>query len=147
MAESHSVPSISEARATLRAAGLRATPCRVAVVQFLASRLSPASHHEACTDLEERGFDKSTIFRTLNDLAESGLAFRMELGDHVWRYELKAVSDESHHAGTTHPHLLCTSCGQITCLTQKEVQVSIPDQIGDVSEVLLKGRCRVCLQN
>lgn len=97
-------------------------------------------------DLEERGFDKSTIFRTLNDLAESGLAYRMELGDHVWRYELAETSADPHPVATVHPHLLCTDCGSITCLSTDEVQISIVERIGAVSEVLLKGRCRDCLK-
>ena len=142
------IPSISEARTTLRAAGLRATPCRVAVIQFLSKNKAPTSHQEVCLELEERGFDKSTIFRTLNDLAESGLAHRMELGDHVWRYELTRIGEESAHAdGRLHPHLLCVACGGITCLSRRQVQVSILETLGEISEILLKGRCRNCMSN
>lgn len=142
-----SIPTMTEVRSTLREAGLRATPCRVAVVQYLSAAVSPASHHETCQELESRGFDKSTIFRTLNDLAESGLARRMELGDHVWRYELSQGENISSNASAIHPHLLCTDCGSITCLSHDEVQVSIVAAIGDIREVLLKGHCRQCREN
>ena len=147
MSTDDSIPSIPQARSTLREAGLRATPCRVAVVQYLSPVVSPVSHQEACQELEERGFDKSTIFRTLNDLAESGLARRMELGDHVWRYELSSCCSDSHEATALHPHLLCTDCGSITCLSHDEVQVSIVAEIGNIREVLLKGHCRQCQEN
>ncbi|MCA9035326.1 MAG: transcriptional repressor [Planctomycetaceae bacterium] len=144
MTNSSSIPSLPQARNLLRKAGLRATPCRVAVVQYLSGILSPASHQEACQELEERGFDKSTIFRTLNDLSDSGLARRMELGDHVWRYELIETSSGIASDAAVHPHLLCTDCGSITCLSHDEVQISIVARIGDIKEVLLKGHCSQC---
>ncbi len=69
----------------------------------------------------------------------------MELGDHVWRYEVSKHSGTAHSA-EGHPHLLCTDCGSIQCLSEKEVQVAIMPRVGSVSEVLLKGRCRQCLE-
>ena len=70
------------ARVQLREAGLRATAARIAILNLLGELANPSTHSEISERVQPLGFDKSTIFRTLNDLATAGLARRMELGDH-----------------------------------------------------------------
>lgn len=90
------------------------------------------------------GFDKATIFRNLADLTNAGLVVRSELGDHVWRFEFR---DHAHSEIRQHPHFVCIDCGNITCLDQATLEKqlkTIDDQIGHVTEVLLRGHCTSC---
>jgi len=151
---SSKILTVNVARVTLRAAGLRATAGRIAVLQTLDRRKSPTSHAEAYRILSEQGFDTSTVFRALNDMAEGGLLRRLELGDHTWRYERAAEESpgKREQAGhSPHPHFLCVDCGTITCLNEIDVEELQGHQpkasaIGQVTEVLLKGHCRECLE-
>jgi Fur family ferric uptake transcriptional regulator len=109
--------------------------------------------------LASRGFDRATIYRNLTELTEARLLDRVELGDHVWRFEIRRHHD---HGGKDrgHPHFLCTTCGEVSCLDDVRVAITPtaphparsprrrdPGQraaIGTVTEVLLKGRCGDC---
>ena len=79
-----SVPlALDQARDMLRETGLRSTSCRLAVLQFLSTAVHPLSHNEVADELTPRGFDKSTIYRCLIELADVGISARLDLGDHV----------------------------------------------------------------
>lgn len=137
--------SMDEIRERIRAAGLRGTAPRIAVYQYLEQATAPLTHAEVSAVLEERGFDKATIYRNLIDLAESGVLARRDLGDHVWRFELLREGDEVH----THPHFVCDTCGEVKCLPDVDVQIKPTkgrksSKMGTVSEVLLKGTCQAC---
>jgi Fur family ferric uptake transcriptional regulator len=104
------------------------------------------SHAEVVDELASRGFDRATIYRNLVELAEGRLLARMELGDHVWRFEVRS-SDEA--TSRDHPHFVCVDCGQISCLTEVAVTISPTpgtqrSSIADVTQVLLKGHCERC---
>ena len=106
----------------------------------------PTTHAELVEQLVTRGSDASTVFRALNDMAVAGIVHRMELGDHVWRYELNRDAAD---ATESHPHFLCLDCGDITCLKPLDMRPINRDnrelkKIGKVTEVLLKGQCSSC---
>lgn len=132
-----------ENRNQLRSKGLRATPARVAILSAITDVTVPITHQELTTKLDSLGLDKSTIFRGLQDLTEAGLLRRLELGDHVWRYEVATHSDQVDSQG--HPHLLCIDCGNIRCLSDEEVQVQLAPELGQVVDVLIKGHCQTCI--
>src|SRR5438067_13333051 len=113
--------SISEARDSLRGAGLRATASRVAVLQHVSAAGKPVSHADVADVLVPQGYDKSTLYRCLVELAEAGLLARLDAGDHAWRFERRR-GDESHTG--EHPHFVCVDCGKITCLPDVEVKIS-----------------------
>jgi len=80
------------------------------------------------------------------DLSEAGLVERRDLGDHVWRFELRGVG--AVHA-QQHPHLICIDCGAVSCLDDVEVKVKLlrgsrRNLKTDDLEVQLKGRCNAC---
>lgn len=148
---------LDAAKARLREAGLRCTAARLAVLAHLMAATGPKTHAEVSDSLTDRGFDRATIYRNLTELTEARIVSRVELGDHVWRFELRR---ESGH-GPDHPHFLCTTCGEVSCLD--DVNVAITPKpgtaaaskakakaprstrgIGRVTEVLLKGRCDHC---
>ena len=140
-------------RNRIRGAGLRCTAARVAVMRHLEMAMGPLTHAEVSDALDHLGFDRATIYRNLTELTEAGLAARVELGDHVWRFEAKRAGGG--HKGDDHPHFVCTTCGEVSCL--EDVKVAITPRpgagsgnkgpggrIGSVTEVLLKGRCGQC---
>ena len=128
----------------LRAAGLRSTTARIAVLQRLRTAKSPLSHAELADELTPLGLDKATVFRNLSDLTDAGLVVRTELGDHVWRFE---VHDRKHGEKGKHPHFVCVTCGNVTCLGGVKLPprlTSRGEEIGRVTEVLLRGYCKNC---
>jgi Fur family ferric uptake transcriptional regulator len=133
-----------EHRIVLRTKGLRATPARVAILAAIEDSTVPITHQELTTQLDTLGLDKSTIFRGLQDLTEANLLRRLELGDHVWRYEIAGVNPE--HDSQPHPHLLCVDCGNIRCLNESEVQIHLSPELGQVVDVLIKGHCTNCME-
>ena len=131
-------------KAEIRSCGLRSTPARVATLTCLRGRSAPLTHAEVAEALESLGFDKATLFRNLNDLAEAGLLRRTELGDHVWRFEAR---DPSAHHDNAHPHFVCIDCGSVTCLDQVQLTAGSrrqSDGVGRVTEILLRGHCHEC---
>lgn len=137
--------SVAEARAMLRSLKLRSTAARIAVLQSMASSGSPLSHAEVTEKLEDVGFDPSTIFRSLTELAEAGILHRVDLGDGARRFEYVPQGDDVDGA---HPHFLCLDCGKITCLQDFTFSLRSThkhtSQPGNVTEVLLKGHCSEC---
>src|SRR5204862_6610531 len=92
--------TVQGARLALRAAGLRSTTSRVAVLQHVAAAGKPVSHADVADVLVPQGFDKSTLYRCLVELADAGLFARLDAGDHAWRFERRG---NEHDAGE-HPH-------------------------------------------
>lgn len=131
-------------RTAIQEAGLRVTMARIATLEVLNTASMPLTHAEVNQALQGRGFDKATVFRNLNDLVSVGLVRRSELGDHVWRFELIARGE---HSDAHHPHFVCVDCGTVSCLHEIELtpkSKSMSDQIGKVTEILLRGHCHEC---
>ncbi|WP_437202981.1 Fur family transcriptional regulator [Planctomicrobium sp. SH664] len=144
MAARRSSPEqVDRAREILRAAGLRSTPARISVLLELEAATSPLTHADLTERLVPAGFDKTTIFRNLNDLTDVNLVRRTELGDHVWRFELRGTDSHT----DDHPHFVCVDCGGVTCLSDVELTTASrkrSSEIGQITEILLKGHCVTC---
>ncbi|MEM1226835.1 MAG: transcriptional repressor [Planctomycetota bacterium] len=138
-------PSAADSiREAIRAAGLRATPARLATLRMLREAVSPLSHAEVAEQLSESGVDKATAFRNLNDMTEAGLLRRTELGDHVYRFEEVRAGDGDEDA---HPHFLCTVCGTVSCMDNVRLTAGsqrASEAVGEITEILLRGRCNDC---
>lgn len=105
------------------------------------------SHAEIFEALEEKGFDRATIYRNLIDLTEVGLLLRTDVGDHVWRFELRRESQRGHQS--EHPHFMCTDCGEVACLPDVNVRISpargMPRALAAKNVVIqMKGLCDRC---
>jgi Fur family ferric uptake transcriptional regulator len=139
-------PLRDELRSRIRKAGLRSTMARVTVLERLHEATTPLSHADLAAELSPQGFDKATIYRNLVELAEAGMLRRVELGDHLWRFEL--IREEDEHSAE-HPHFVCVDCGEVACLPGASVNVAEEpgrrSKIGDVTQVLLKGHCERCV--
>lgn len=93
----------------LRAAGLKATPARVRVLDLLAEATQPVCHAE----LEARlAIDRVTLYRVLDSLAACGLAARSLDDRGVFRF----ASAAAHQRHIGHAHFRCTGCGEVFCL-------------------------------
>lgn len=166
--------SVDALKKTIRALGLRCTAARLAVLQHLIAATGPETHAEVSQALVDTGFDRATIYRNLTELTEAGLVSRIELGDHVWRFEIRKVGRDGTRS-ISHPHFVCTSCGEVSCLDDVDVAITPkppvrpaepkpaparpgrpraaaeritepPEKpaIHTVTDVLLKGRCGNC---
>ena len=91
-------------REIIRAAGLRATPQRLAILSVVEHA---GGAHLSAEDVwllrQESGeMDRSTVYRVLADLTGAGLLEQVRLGDGVSRFEIQEVA---------HHHAVCTRCG------------------------------------
>ncbi len=138
--------SLEPVRAAIRDAGLRSTGPRVAVLEHVQAAKIPLSHGELVEALASFGYDAATIYRNLIDLTRVGLLTRINLGDNVWRFELRPAGKTDH---PEHPHFVCTDCGEVTCLSQVTIKLnpalgSAGSVMRSISEVVLKGQCVHC---
>lgn len=128
-------------RQQLRDAGLRVTGSRIAVLGALRRAGQPLSHADAFDLVAGRGWNRTTIWRNLLDLAKAGLARRFDLGDHVWRFEAQPAVEQEQH-----PHFVCTSCGIVECLDGVSVTIQqAPKALRSRAvEIQMRGTCDAC---
>ena len=135
-------PSLDQLKSTIRGVGLRSTAPRIAVLKRLLVAATPISHGELVDTLADEGMDRTTVYRNLVDLTEAGLVQRTDLGDHVWRFELKRGEGGS----VRHPHFTCTDCGAVSCLPEVTISVKtgkgVPKSLSKQKvEIQLRGKC------
>lgn len=127
----------------IRAAGLRVTASRLAVLERLDHSREPLTHHEVVEQLRAGPWNRSTLYRNLIDLTEAGLAQKTSIGG-LMRFERAGRTDPC----AAHPHFVCTDCGEVQHLAGVVVRVegkAGPHAVatGDV-EIQLRGVCNDC---
>jgi Fe2+ or Zn2+ uptake regulation protein len=132
----------------LRAAGLRVTRPRIAVIDILeAARIG--CEHLTVAEITSRvrgrlgTVSTQTVYDCLDVLAESRLVRRIEPAGLPMLYEARVADD--------HHHLVCRDCGAVTdidgvvgaapCLTASRDSGFLIDE----AEVIFWGRCRACV--
>jgi Fur family ferric uptake transcriptional regulator len=140
--------SLRDFQTLIRSAGLRSTGARVAVLEYFHSHAGPNSHAELFDALVDRGFDRATVYRVLIDFSEAGILSRTDLGDHVWRFELRKGAGGVEHT-EEHPHFVCVDCGEVSCLPGLSIRLEgstkAPRSVSkNKVAVQLKGRCDNC---
>jgi Fur family ferric uptake transcriptional regulator len=129
---------VTALRSAIRAAGLRATPQRIAVLAIVRAARSPRSQDELAARLPATN-DRSTTYRNLAALARAGLVRRVDIGDRLARFE--------DGRRPPHAHFVCTSCGDVACLAGTRVLAirGTPRAIerGRI-EIQIRGRCDKC---
>ena len=133
------------AREQLRQAGLKVTLPRVAVLRMLASSRRPVSHTEVVAELGSDEWSASTLYRNLRKLVEVGLA-ATQRADGIDRYELATTTAGHPH---THPHFVCRTCGQVSCLPEAKVARRTGDDANwgtaiRAADVQFVGVCPTC---
>ena len=103
---SRSASPIDLACARLKSAGLRITQPRVAILEALIRRNTPASIEQLHRDLASDACDLVTVYRCLAVFEELGLVRRCFFHNGAGLYEINL--DDSHHY-----HIVCKSCGKV----------------------------------
>jgi len=104
-------PQLADLAGRIRAAGARATPARIRVLELLSSAPVPLSHHDIESALGNASLDRVTLYRVLDWLVASGLAVKRADERRVWRFTL--AGGGQHHS---HVHFRCDRCGRVYCL-------------------------------
>lgn len=123
--------------------GLSKTAARRAILRLLLERKTAVSGPNLEAELTDI-CDRSTIYRNLNALTESGLVHRIHLNGES-RYKLHpALFDESH--GVDHPHFECMQCGKLFCLHNAKVgEPDLPEGfVGEEISYVIYGYCKQC---
>ncbi len=126
----------------LHEAGLKLTPQRYAVLDYLVrSRIHPTAE-QIRADLNRRfpRAARATVYNSLNALCDAGLVHEVYMDDAVARYD---ANIEPHH------HFICRKCGQLEDVPIDAVG-ALPHhglQAGyrvEDYEVVMRGICAAC---
>lgn len=128
--------------AQLRAAGLRATRPRIAVVEALQLLGPHRAAEELLAVLAERDVPlaRSSVYQILGDLVRHGLVMVADAGPGRALYEI---------AQTWHHHFVCRRCGQVLdvpCLVGERpcLAASLPGVRIEEAQVIFRGMCEAC---
>jgi Fe2+ or Zn2+ uptake regulation protein len=130
----------------LKNAGLKVTPHRIAVYDFLAKNQKPLSVKDIYEKLKKTGVDQVTVYRVIHSFVDGGLVKQIDLGADQAYFEI--VDEHDHH------HVVCqkcrtivdfTGCGVDTVIT-KALQQTQFAQITHHSFELF-GLCKKCVQS
>ncbi len=129
----------------IRAAGLRVTPPRLAVLRLLREQSRPLSHLEVVSKIENDAWNPATLYRNLIKLREVGLARVASQVGSITRYESSRPHEEPH----IHPHFACKTCRQVSCV--HDLVLSLPQdpawhQSLQDADLQLVGECPHCRQ-
>lgn len=135
--------SLSKYVSLLRQNDFKATKPRIRILEILDRAHKPLTAAEIHAQLSRYKIDLATVYRSLNKLADAGIAARVELGDEFTRFELL-------RAPVHHHHIVCMDCG-----TVKEIDICNLDALAsDISratgfthiehQVVFRGYCESC---
>ncbi len=128
----------------LKSHGLRNTPIRREVIQFLMNRGSAASHQDIESALSSA--DRVTLYRTLHSLEESGIVHQVPDDDAVKKYALCHSNCNVKAHVDNHVHFKCTDCGKTVCLDEVVIpSVQVAEGFSVIkTDVLVQGKCPDC---
>ncbi|MFB8276693.1 Fur family transcriptional regulator [Nocardia colli] len=136
----------TDPRTQLRAAGLRVTAPRVAVLDAVAAAPHSDADRVAATVREALGsVSTQAVYDVLRACVHAGLLRRIEPAGSAALYETRA--------GDNHHHLVCRSCGtvvDIDCVVGAAPCLTPADDHGfavDEAEVVFWGLCPACRAN
>lgn len=132
-------------RSRLRAADLRATGPRLAVLAVLAERGGHLSAEDVVAQVSDdaAGAHRASVYRTLETLSDAGIVQHVHLGHGATAYHLADEVGE-------HLHLQCGSCGAVIDAPSTVVgplRRRLLRDHGfdlDAAHVALSGRCAAC---
>ena len=143
MTPSATSPGGSDPRERLRAAGLRATKPRIAVLTWLAGNPHSTADQVASAVRHAIGsVSTQAVYDVLNACTASGLIRRIEPAGHPARYETRIA--DNHH------HLVCRACGRtedVDCVHGSAPCLAPSGTAGyevDEAEVVFWGVCPDC---
>ncbi|RAV27838.1 Fur family transcriptional regulator [Sinomicrobium soli] len=119
---------------------LKRTSARIDILSLLLDSGHAISYNDISEELGP-GFDKSTVYRTLNSFEGKGIIHAVNDGSGGVKY---AVTPEEGKAA--HVHFKCDICAQTYCLPNTEIPgVHAPEGfVVKKSSLLLNGICKYC---
>ena len=133
----------TSAQDQLRAAGLRVTKPRLAVLRVLEEH----PHSDTTTIIDEvrarlDAVSHQAVYDCLGALTDAGIVRRIQPAGSLARYEIRR--------GDNHHHIVCRSCGSVAdvpCTTGVAPCLDAPEDHGftiDEAEVIYWGQCPTC---
>jgi Fe2+ or Zn2+ uptake regulation protein len=131
----------SDHRALLRSVGLRATPARLAILDMLCHATAALDAQQvqgvlaaaaASSSLSGLKTDRVTIYRTLNSLAEAGIAHRIDMGDRIFRYAM-AGGHAAHAPGAPEHQASRSPEERASLISPPRPRRSTPRRAGDAA--------------
>ncbi|QXW00989.1 Fur family transcriptional regulator [Rhodococcus globerulus] len=133
-------------RAQLRAAGLRVTAPRLAVLNAVTAQPHSDADSVAAQVRQQLGsVSTQAVYDVLKACVSAGLLRRIEPAGSPARFETRT--------GDNHHHLVCRSCGNVVdvdCVVGQAPCLEPSDRHGfeiDEAEVVFWGRCNDCLKS
>ena len=130
-----------EIKRSLVSSGLRCTPQRYAVMEFLMEHTShptAAEIFEAVNRVDPRT-SRATTYNNLRDLVQAGLVREVAVEGRAARFDAK---------GARHHHFICDRCGNVEDLewydVPKPASASFGKRILRECELIFRGLCTQC---
>lgn len=129
----------------LKKSNLSVTDTRVKILEFF-HRSSGALAHSDIEKLNEDGFDRVTLYRTLQVFVEKGIIHTIPTSDNSILYALcRHACSEGHHRDD-HIHFVCDACGKAYCLDETIIpDIKLPKGFhSEQTNVVISGICNYC---
>lgn len=128
----------------IRDCGLKCTPTRLAVLQYLVKAHRPVSTREIIQNLKDTAIDKVTIYRILESFVVKDLITPVAHRDRRRLYEAHMEAN----CQLNHSHFNCLLCGHVSCIEKNTLQIAtlpLPDgfQLKQV-RLQIEGICPDC---
>jgi len=128
---------------TLKEKGLKLTPQRMLIVDIIHDAKGHLTAEEIIRYVQAKmpGVNKSTIYRTLDLLEETGCVYKSELSDEFIYHH----AEEGHHH-----HLICSQCGE-TIKCDEELFTPLKNLLkekynfnANFKHIVMSGICEKC---
>jgi Fe2+ or Zn2+ uptake regulation protein len=133
---------VIESPERLRAAGLRVTRQRLAILDALAALGGHPTADDVAAAIGATGspLPRASLYHALGAMADAGVLLVADAGPGTSRFEL---------AGDWHHHLVCRACGAIVdvpCATGSRpcLEAALPGAVVDEAQVVFRGLCPAC---
>lgn len=129
----------------IKKAGLNLTEARKLILDIFISSPAALAHHDIECLMPE-GFDRVTVYRTLQTFVQKGIIHHVPTTDNTILYALCKEACESGHHHDNHVHFICTTCQTTNCLEEVTVpMIKLPKGFRlTQAEMVVKGICNTC---
>lgn len=125
----------------LKNAGLRVTPQRIAILDFMDANRIHATADEIYLTLKQNfpSLSVATVYNTLRAFCEAGIVKELRFGDQASRFDLNTA---------VHHHLVCEKCGSMVDVYLPELPVQqVAQEFGYLPasyHIEIRGLCPTC---
>jgi Fur family transcriptional regulator, ferric uptake regulator len=136
---------VSKTLEILRKNQLSVTTGREKILDLFLNSRGALAH----ADIEKNtqaGFDRVTVYRTLQTFVEKGIIHHIPTTDNSIKYALCKDNCEAGHHHDNHVHFICDKCKKTVCLDEITVPpVQLPQGfVPKYAEMVVSGTCSDC---